>query len=95
MERILELAKKVADEAEVFLVTLEETPVGFEANRLKMLETRESTSVSLRIIKGGRIGFATTTNRCIVCCPDYALDYPNICLTKHHIELSLNVNKNS
>ncbi len=61
MERVLELAKKAADEAEVFLASVTETPVGFEANRLKRLETRESTSLSLRIIKGGKIGFATTT----------------------------------
>jgi PmbA protein len=61
VERILEQAKKVAEEAEVFLVTLKETPVGFEANRLKMLEASESTSVSLRIIKDGKIGFAATT----------------------------------
>lgn len=61
MENILALAKKVADEAEVFLVSSKETPVGFEANRLKMLETREATAVSLRIVKDGRIGIASTT----------------------------------
>lgn len=61
MEDILERAKKVAEEAEVFLVSIRETPVGFEANRLKRLETRESTSISLRIIRDGRTGFATTT----------------------------------
>ena len=61
MENILTLAKKVAEEAEVFHVTLQETPVGFEANRLKMLETGEATSISLRIVKDGKIGFATST----------------------------------
>ena len=61
MENMLERAKKVAEEAEVFLVSSKETPVGFEANRLKMLETSESTSVSLSIVRGGKIGFATTT----------------------------------
>lgn len=61
MEDILALAKKVAEEAEVFTVSLTEMPVGFEANRLKMLETGQATSVSLRIIKDGRIGFATTS----------------------------------
>ena len=61
MQSILELAKKVAEETEVFVVSSKETPVGFEANRLKMLETSESTSVSLRVIKDGKIGFATTT----------------------------------
>ncbi|MCK4786402.1 MAG: hypothetical protein KAV87_21775 [Desulfobacteraceae bacterium] len=30
-------------------------------NRLKVLETSESTSVSLRIVKDGKIGFSTTT----------------------------------
>lgn len=61
METILNLAKKVAEQAEVFHVSLKETPVGFEANRLKTLETGEATSVSLRIIKDGKVGFATTT----------------------------------
>ena len=61
MEEILNMAKKVADEAEVFLISSKETPVGFEANRLKMLETSESTSVSLRIVRDGKIGFSTTT----------------------------------
>ncbi len=61
MERKLDQAKKVDEEAEVFLLTLKETPVGFEANRLKMLEASESTSVSLRIIKDGKLGFAATT----------------------------------
>ncbi len=61
MEDIIERAKKVAEEAEVFLVSSKETPVGFEANRLKMLETSESTSVSLRIVRDGKIGFSMTT----------------------------------
>ena len=61
MERVLELAKKAAEEAEGFLASATETPVGFEANRLKRLETRESISLSLRIIKEGKIGFAATT----------------------------------
>ena len=62
MERILELAKKAAEEAEVYLVRSKDTPVGWEANRLKMLESSESVSVSLRIVKNGRIGFAASTH---------------------------------
>ncbi|MBN2240217.1 MAG: TldD/PmbA family protein [Dehalococcoidales bacterium] len=62
MERILNEASKVADEAEVFCVTSEETPVQFEANRLKSVQIKQSTSVALRIIRNGRIGFATATN---------------------------------
>ena len=58
MEDILTRAKKVAEKAEVFRVTSYKTPVHFEANRLKQIQTKESTSTALRIIKDGRIGFA-------------------------------------
>ena len=61
MEDILAEARKVAEEAEVFKVTSEETQVHFEANRLKQLQTKQQTSVALRIIKDGRVGYATTT----------------------------------
>ena len=61
MENILAQAKRVAEEAEVFLVSAEETPVQFEANRLKYIQSKQSTSVTLRIIRQGRIGYAATT----------------------------------
>ncbi len=61
MEHILTQAKKVADEAEVYQVTSEETEIRFEANRLKQLQTGQQTSVALRIIKQGRTGYATST----------------------------------
>jgi PmbA protein len=62
MERILEQAKKVAEAAEVFVVTTEETPVHFEANRLKHIQSRQSQIVALRIIKNGRVGYSITTD---------------------------------
>jgi len=61
MESILAQAVKVAEEAEVFMASSEETTVQFEANRLKHLQTRQSTSVALRIVKQGKIGYASTT----------------------------------
>ncbi len=61
MERILAQAKEVAEEAEVFVVSSEETPVQFEANRLKHIQSKQSTTVALRIIRQGRIGYATAT----------------------------------
>jgi PmbA protein len=61
MERILALAQKTAAAAEVYQIASEETQVRFEANRLKQLQTNQSTSVALRIIKDGRIGYATTS----------------------------------
>ena len=62
MEEILIKAKRAAEEAEVFLISSEETEVHFEANRLKQLQTRQQTSVALRLIRQGRIGYAVTTN---------------------------------
>lgn len=61
LERILDLAKRSAEQAEVFAVSSEETPVRFEANHLKQLSTRQTQGVALRLIKNGRIGFAAST----------------------------------
>ncbi len=58
MEEILELAKRVSDHAEVFQVSSVRTPVQFEANRLKQIQTKETTATALRLFKNGRIGFA-------------------------------------
>jgi PmbA protein len=62
LEEILALAKKVAEEAEVYRVSSEETPVQFESNRLKNIQSKQSQSVALRIIKNGKIGYATSTS---------------------------------
>jgi len=62
VEKILAQARKLAEEADVFLVSAEETPVQFEANRLKHIQSKQSTSVALRIIKDGRLGYATGTD---------------------------------
>jgi PmbA protein len=61
VEELLAQAKKTAEAAEVFAVSAEETTAQFEANRLKHIQSKQSTSVALRIIKGGRLGYATTT----------------------------------
>jgi len=61
MEKILTQTKKVAEEAEVFMFSSEETPVRFEANRLKHIQSKQSRSVALRIIKNGKVGYASTT----------------------------------
>jgi PmbA protein len=62
LEIILAKASRLAQAAEVFLVSEEETPVRFEANRLKDIRSRQSQSVALRIFKDGRIGYATSNN---------------------------------
>jgi PmbA protein len=61
MEDILAQARKVAEAAEVYQVSSEETQVRFEANRLKQLQTKQQTSIALRIIRQGKTGYATAT----------------------------------
>ncbi len=64
MERLWEIissARKVAEQAEVFWVSSQETPVHFEANKLKQVQTKESSSVALRIIKEGKVGFSAAS----------------------------------
>jgi PmbA protein len=63
MEEILELARKVSDEAEVYAISSEEAPVHFEANRLKAIQSKQSDSVSLRIIKNGKLGYAAASGQ--------------------------------
>ena len=62
IEQVLLMAGKRAGEAEVFVGSVNDTPVVFEANRLKQLQTNRSMLVGLRIIKDGRLGFATATS---------------------------------
>ncbi len=62
MERVLAKAKKVAEAAEVFVVSSEATPVQFEANRLKHIQSKQSHIVALRLIKEGKIGYGVTTD---------------------------------
>ncbi len=61
MERILEQALKLAEQAEVFTISSQETQAHFEANRLKQLQTKQQTTVALRVIKNGKTGYATAT----------------------------------
>jgi PmbA protein len=62
VDQLLELAAGRADQAEVFEVRREDTPVRFEANRLKMIETRQSRGIGVRLVQGGRAGLASGTH---------------------------------
>ncbi len=61
LEEVLSRAMKHAAAAEVFFSTMEDTPVIFEANRLKQMQTNEGLLVGLRLVRNGRIGFSTAT----------------------------------
>jgi len=61
-EPILTAARAAgAQQAEVFAVETEETPVRFETNRLKEINARQTSGAALRVIVDGRIGFASST----------------------------------
>jgi len=62
MERILELAKKHAQKAEVFRIHKEASPACFLGGKLNALEGEVSVSTGLRIISDGKLGFSSTTH---------------------------------
>jgi PmbA protein len=59
---LLDAARRLgASQAEVYAVASEETPVRFEANKLKELNARHTSGVAIRVVVDGRIGFASST----------------------------------
>lgn len=61
-EALLRKAKKLGcEQAEVYETGDLATPVGFENNVLKSIDTAETAAVAVRVIKGGRLGFATSS----------------------------------
>jgi PmbA protein len=58
LEDLVRSARREADQAEAFLLSSRATTVGFEANELKEVQTRESSRIALRIFREGRVGFA-------------------------------------
>ncbi len=62
-EELLKAAVKSHGQAEVYRVESESLPVTFEANRLKELSARETSGVALRVVRGGKIGFTSTTDQ--------------------------------
>ncbi|MDP3063423.1 MAG: TldD/PmbA family protein [Chloroflexota bacterium] len=62
LEELLERARRVSQQAEVFRYYHKDTPVAFEANRLKRVEQRETSGTALRIVVNGRLGFSSTTD---------------------------------
>ena len=61
LDKVLISARKEAEQAEVFSVSSRAIPIQFEANELKQVQTKESTSTALRIFREGRVGFATAS----------------------------------
>jgi PmbA protein len=62
MEKLLEMARRVAGQAEVFSIQDEADGASFENARLKDIESKDQSGISLRIIKSDKVGFAYTKN---------------------------------
>ena len=62
MEKLLEMAGRAADQAEVFSTEQSSSSVSFQDAKLYDIRTNFLSGVSLRIIKDGRLGFAYTRN---------------------------------
>ena len=62
MEQLLEMAKQAGDSAEVYALEEAGDSISFENGRLKEIESQSQAGMSLRIIKGGYLGFAYTKN---------------------------------
>ncbi len=62
MERLLEMAKRVSDQAEIYSIAGRSDGVSFENAHLKDIESSMQSGLSLRIIKDDKLGFAYTKN---------------------------------
>ncbi len=61
-EKILDLALKNSDSAEVIYEEGESRSISFENNKLKSVHTKSIRGIGLRVIKNGKIGFSSTTD---------------------------------
>jgi PmbA protein len=62
MEKLLELAKRVCDKAEVYSNEYTYNPVSFKNAKLHHIDSKFQSGVSLRIVKENKLGFAYTRN---------------------------------
>jgi PmbA protein len=62
LEQLIDLAlKSGCQAAEAYSQSVRKTPVEFENNRLKLIQTSVLGGVALRVFRDGKVGFATTT----------------------------------
>ena len=62
IEKVIDLAKQKGVEAEVYYLSSQDTPIEFANNRLKSLQTKAVEGLALRVIKDGRLGFASASD---------------------------------
>ncbi|MBI5623416.1 MAG: TldD/PmbA family protein [Elusimicrobia bacterium] len=62
MEKLLALAGKAADQAEVYSLESRSSSVDFENAELHDIKSELTSGTALRVLKGGKLGFACTRN---------------------------------
>jgi PmbA protein len=62
LEKILETVLKRVDEAEVYQVEGEQTPVLFKSDALHSIDTKHTRGLGLRVVREGKIGFSSTSD---------------------------------
>ncbi len=60
MEELMKLAKKDSEEVEIYSLNEKNDLIVFENSKLKKIDSKIQTGLSLRIIKDGKLGFAYT-----------------------------------
>src|SRR5690554_365775 len=61
MQDFIAKAKKKVAQVELYQTSVTETPVRYENNHLKGIETNSHRVTALRVVKDGKLGFATST----------------------------------
>ena len=62
LSKIIDLAQQKGIDAEVYYLSSQDTPIEFANNRLKSLQTKAVEGIALRVIKDGRLGFASASD---------------------------------
>lgn len=62
MEKLLEMAKKVADKVEVYSSSSDTSEINLSNNKIKEMIVSNQSGIAIRIIKDGKLGFAYTRN---------------------------------
>jgi len=60
MEQLMEMAKRVSDQVELYALEEMGDGVSFENGKLKEIESQSQSGISLRVIRDGHLGFAYT-----------------------------------
>lgn len=62
LNKLQDSLKKKADEYEIFYVNIQETPVLFECDKLKSINSRFSCGTGIRVVKNNKIGFSSLSS---------------------------------